>query len=71
MCPRIRDDILYLTIRDNGIGGADVGRGSGPIGLRHRVEVVGGQLEISSPDGFGTTLAVAIPMMHRRAEDRH
>ncbi len=60
---RIRDDTLYLTFRDNGIGGADVGRGSGLIGLRDRVEVLGGQLEISSPDGFGTILAVAIPMV--------
>ncbi|MET0701476.1 MAG: ATP-binding protein [Mycobacterium sp.] len=33
---------LQVTIRDDGIGGAAVGGGSGLIGLRERVEVLGG-----------------------------
>ncbi len=57
---RIKGGSLHLTIRDNGIGGATVGNGSGLIGLRDRVEVLGGQFEIISPYGFGTTIVVRV-----------
>ena len=52
---------LRLTIRDNGVGGADPANGSGLIGLIDRVEALGGQLEISSVAGSGTLLVVTIP----------
>src|SRR4029079_5445355 len=39
---------LRLSIRDNGIGGADLAKGSGLIGLTDRVEAIGGQMEICS-----------------------
>jgi signal transduction histidine kinase len=54
---------LWLTIRDDGVGGADVGRGSGLIGLKDRVEAVGGQLEIVSIAGRGTSLSASIPVV--------
>jgi signal transduction histidine kinase len=54
-------DALRLTIRDDGVGGADQRRGSGLIGLRDRVETVGGTMEVSSPVGGGTSLVVSIP----------
>ena len=38
------------------------GGGSGLIGLKDRVEARSGRLEISSPDGVGTTLTVTIPL---------
>jgi signal transduction histidine kinase len=53
--------VLALSVRDNGVGGADPRRGSGLIGLRDRVEAVGGTLEVTSPQGVGTTLRVRIP----------
>ncbi|MDT5187398.1 MAG: hypothetical protein QOI29_5556 [Mycobacterium sp.] len=53
---------LCLRIRDDGIGGADLARGSGLIGLKDRVEAVGGQLEIASIAGRGTTLSATIPL---------
>jgi signal transduction histidine kinase/putative methionine-R-sulfoxide reductase with GAF domain len=53
-----RDDALTLSIRDDGIGGADPGRGSGIIGLKDRVEALGGTISILSPPGHGTTLRV-------------
>jgi signal transduction histidine kinase len=56
------DGELSLTISDDGIGGAVTGGGSGLIGLKDRVEAVSGQLQISSPDGGGTTLTVTIPL---------
>jgi signal transduction histidine kinase len=54
---------LWLTILDDGVGGADLGRGSGLIGLKDRVEAVGGQLEIVSIAGRGTSLSASIPLV--------
>jgi signal transduction histidine kinase len=53
---------LHLWIRDDGIGGADSGNGSGLTGLIDRVEAIGGTLEISSLPGNGTSLIVKIPL---------
>jgi signal transduction histidine kinase len=50
-----------LTICDNGIGGAAVSRGSGLIGLKDRIEALGGRLDVVSPAGGGTTLTANIP----------
>jgi signal transduction histidine kinase len=55
------DAYLSLSIRDDGIGGADLAKGSGLIGLKDRVEALGGHLEISSIAGRGTSLLVTIP----------
>jgi PAS domain S-box-containing protein len=56
------DDALYLSIRDDGVGGADFRTGSGLIGLRDRIEALGGQLQIESPPGQGTSLHITIPV---------
>ena len=53
---------LLLWIRDDGIGGADAGKGSGLIGLTDRIEALGGHMQISSPTGSGTSLEVQIPV---------
>jgi signal transduction histidine kinase len=55
-------EVLNLQVRDNGIGGADFGNGSGLIGLKDRVEALGGQLAMSSPVGDGTSLTATIPL---------
>jgi PAS domain S-box-containing protein len=54
---------LYLSIRDDGLGGADASRGSGLIGLRDRVEALGGTVDLASPPGSGTRLDVEIPLL--------
>lgn len=59
---RIRDDVLELTVCDDGVGGADPGRGSGLIGLIDRVEAAGGKLAVGSPPGEGTTVDVRLPL---------
>jgi signal transduction histidine kinase len=56
------DGILQLAIRDDGIGGADLGRGSGLVGLSDRIEALGGTLQVSSPVGSGTTLLIEMPL---------
>jgi signal transduction histidine kinase len=55
-------DYLCLSIRDDGVGGADAGKGSGLIGLVDRVEALGGQIAITSQLGDGTSLDVRIPL---------
>jgi signal transduction histidine kinase/putative methionine-R-sulfoxide reductase with GAF domain len=55
------DGALTLSISDDGIGGADLGRGSGIIGLKDRVEALGGTISVLSPPGHGTTLRVQLP----------
>ena len=57
-----RGDVLHLSVRDDGIGGAGPARGSGLIGLTDRVEAVGGTIAIASPIGEGTTLVVELPL---------
>jgi signal transduction histidine kinase len=59
---------LRLSIRDDGIGGADLAKGSGIIGLTDRVEAIGGQLEICSPAGSGTSLRINIPLESRETD---
>jgi signal transduction histidine kinase len=56
------DAIARLTVRDNGIGGADPAQGSGLVGLSDRIEAVGGTLQVTSPSGGGTTLLIEIPV---------
>jgi len=55
------DGALTLSVRDDGIGGADPGKGSGIIGLKDRVDSLGGVISVSSPPGLGTTLNVRLP----------
>jgi signal transduction histidine kinase len=52
---------VRLSVRDDGVGGADPDRGSGLIGLRDRVEALGGQIRVISPPGGGTTLIALLP----------
>jgi signal transduction histidine kinase len=53
---------LRLSVRDDGAGGADPARGSGLVGLKDRVEALGGTLTLHSPPGAGTALHVELPL---------
>jgi signal transduction histidine kinase len=53
---------LLLVIRDDGVGGADPGRGSGLTGLRDRVEALGGTIDVRSHPGEGTEISAALPL---------
>jgi signal transduction histidine kinase len=50
-----------VEVVDDGIGGADPGRGSGLVGLADRTAAVGGRLRIESPSGGGTRLTAELP----------
>jgi predicted ATPase/signal transduction histidine kinase len=62
VCAQSQDDNLTLSIRDDGIGGAELSKGSGLIGLKDRTEALGGHIEVVSPPGTGTSLHVTIPL---------
>ena len=62
VCVEVDDANLRLSIQDDGIGGAHAGKGSGLAGLTDRVEALGGQIEIASHTGSGTSLLVEIPL---------
>ena len=53
--------IVRVRVRDDGRGGADVSRGSGLVGLKDRVETLGGRISLASPPGAGTTVEIALP----------
>jgi signal transduction histidine kinase len=56
------ENTLVLSIRDDGIGGADPNGGSGLIGLSDRVEALGGELSVVSPNGIGTSVQMQLPV---------
>jgi signal transduction histidine kinase len=56
------EDVLRVSVRDDGRGGAAFGHGSGLVGLRDRVEALGGRILMDSPPGKGTTVEAHIPV---------
>jgi signal transduction histidine kinase len=56
------DGVLRVCVRDDGRGGADFSHGSGLVGLKDRVEALGGTIVLSSPPGEGTALEARIPL---------
>jgi signal transduction histidine kinase len=62
------DGSLLLSIRDDGIGGADPARGSGLAGLADRVEALGGSIHVHSAAGAGTHITVDLPLEYELAQ---
>src|SRR4051794_6617872 len=58
---------LRVEVRDDGRGGADPAQGSGLLGLRDRVEAIGGTMRLTSPPGAGTSLRVELPLVDQAA----
>ena len=52
---------LQLTVTDDGIGGADPGAGTGLRGIQRRLAAFDGSLELESPPGGPTRLAMVLP----------
>jgi signal transduction histidine kinase len=53
---------VLLSIRDDGVGGADPARGSGLLGLCDRVEALGGSIRVDSRHGHGTHITAQLPV---------
>jgi signal transduction histidine kinase len=54
-------DELRIIVSDNGSGGVQIGNGSGLTGLRDRLAMLDGHLEIDSPAGGPTVVTVVVP----------
>jgi signal transduction histidine kinase len=52
---------VVVAVADDGVGGADPGKGSGLRGLADRMAVLEGRLEVESEPGRGTTVKASIP----------
>jgi two-component system, NarL family, sensor histidine kinase DevS len=61
----LKDGAVKAMIEDDG-GGFDpaerTGEGFGLVGMRERLALLGGRLEIESSDGAGTTVAAEVPL---------
>jgi signal transduction histidine kinase len=65
------EGVLHISIRDDGVGGADPARGSGLVGLRDRVEALGGTIAFQSAKGAGTAVEVLLPLDRTREASEH
>jgi signal transduction histidine kinase len=56
------DGVLRVCVRDDGVGGVDPSRGSGLVGLKDRVEAMGGAITFQSLPGAGTSVHAELPL---------
>jgi signal transduction histidine kinase len=64
-------DLVRLTVTDDGGGFApgDVPRGHlGLLGMRQRLDLIGGELRVESAPGRGTTVDASVPVADEAAE---
>ena len=54
-------DTVRLEVRDDGVGAASTDGGFGLLGLRERVQLLGGALAIQTAPGEGLSLRVELP----------
>ncbi len=59
---RVHDNLLRVTVADDGPGGADDRAGTGLRGITDRVAATGGRLTITSDPGRGTSITAELPM---------
>jgi signal transduction histidine kinase len=64
-----RNGRLLLSVRDDGVGGADPARGSGLVGLTDRVEALGGSIQVRSRVGDGTHITAELPLELEAVEE--
>jgi signal transduction histidine kinase len=63
-----RHGSLLLSVRDDGVGGADPAHGSGLAGLADRVEALGGSIHVHSAAAAGTHITVNLPLEYELAQ---
>ena len=70
---QVNDQAVTVTVEDDGLGfdvvettlSPDARRGLGLHGMRERVELLGGEMEICTAPGFGTQLHICVPLNQR------
>jgi len=58
---RLEADRLTMSVRDDGVGGADPGRGTGLRGIERRLSAFDGTLTVESPPGGPTEVVMVLP----------
>ena len=58
----VHDRVLRVRVSDDGRGGADPGAGSGLVGLKDRVEALGGRFSVQTAPDAGTTVHAELPL---------
>jgi signal transduction histidine kinase len=53
---------VRLEVKDNGVGAGETSGGFGLLGIRERMQLLGGKLEISSGIGKGFCLTASVPL---------
>lgn len=56
-------EVIRLTLKDDGVGAADTDGGFGLIGLRERVQLLGGEFRIHTQPGKGFRIEVTLPWL--------
>jgi GAF domain-containing protein len=59
---QVAGGVLRIAVRDNGVGGARFAHGTGLVGLKDRVDALGGRIWLDSASGAGTLLQVEFPI---------
>jgi signal transduction histidine kinase len=62
------DEVLRIRVSDDGRGGADFGAGSGLVGLKDRVEALGGRFSVHTAADAGTTVSAELPLSQDRPD---
>jgi signal transduction histidine kinase len=57
-------DEVRLEVKDNGVGGAEINEGFGLLGIRERMQLIGGKMEICTDAGKGFRLTTCVPLTH-------
>jgi signal transduction histidine kinase len=55
------EDVLTISVRDDGVGGAQPGGGTGLRGIERRLSAFDGTLRVESPSGGPTQLVMVLP----------
>jgi signal transduction histidine kinase len=53
---------VRLEVKDNGVGAGEISGGFGLLGIRERMQLLGGKIEISSGIGKGFCLTASVPL---------
>jgi signal transduction histidine kinase len=74
ICCELNADQALIKISDDGIGfdtsqitlSPESGQGLGLLGMRERLELVGGDFVLNSTPGIGTQIDIRVPLRHNK-----
>ncbi len=66
---RFDDDLVVISVEDNGIGGQTEGEGFGVRAMRERVENLGGRFSFESEPDQGVGVKASMPFIEKRQDE--